>query len=283
MTEHRNDGRGKRDVVLTTGANSGIGLATAIELARAGYRSVGSVRSEEKATKVRAAAKDAGVTVETVLLDVTDADACDAVLDEIGAYLYGLVNNAGYGMTGAVEDVTDEEARALLETMVIAPMRLARLALPGMRRAGRGRIVNVSSIMGLVTTPLTGWYQSAKHALEAVSDALRVEVAADGIHVALVEPGGFRTSIWEDMERDIEKRGDSRFGTAYRRSQQGMRASSPIMGEPRQCARVITTAISTRHPRPRYLVGMDARALATMDRFTPTALKDRITRIALGL
>jgi NAD(P)-dependent dehydrogenase (short-subunit alcohol dehydrogenase family) len=271
------------DVVLTTGANSGIGLATVIELARAGYRSVGSVRSQDKAAKVARAAKNAGVKVETVLLDVTDADACDAVLDDIGADLYGLVNNAGYGMTGAIEDVTDEEARDLIETMVIAPMRLARLALPGMRKAGRGRIVNVSSIMGLVTTPLGGWYQGAKHALEAVSDALRVEVAGDGIHVALVEPGGFRTSIWEDMERDIQRRGESRFGSAYRRSQQGMKLSSPIMGEPRQCARVIANAISSRHPRPRYLVGMDARALAAMDRFTPTPLKDRITRIALGL
>jgi len=271
------------DAVLTTGANSGIGLATVIELARAGYRSIGSVRSPDKADAVERAAADAGVKVETVQFDVTDADACDAALDAIGTDLYGLVNNAGYGMTGAIEDVTDDEARHLIETMVIAPMRLARLVLPGMRGAGRGRIVNVSSIMGLVTTPLTGWYQGAKHALEAVTDALRVEVAGDGIHVALVEPGGFRTSIWEDMERDIERRGDSRFGAAYRRSQQGMKLSSPVMGEPLQCAKTIATVISTRHPRPRYLVGMDARALATMDRFTPTALKDRITRIALGL
>ncbi|HEY2815084.1 MAG TPA: SDR family oxidoreductase [Acidimicrobiales bacterium] len=283
MTNARSTSDGKRDVVLTTGANSGIGLATVIELARAGYRSVGSVRSEAKATEVQRAADAAGVEVETVLLDVTDADGCDAVLDEIGTDLYALVNNAGYGMTGAVEDVTDDEARHLMETMVIAPMRLARLALPGMRRARRGRIVNVSSIMGLVTTPLTGWYQASKHALEAVSDALRIEVAGDGVHVALVEPGGFRTSIWEDMERDIQQRGDSRFGTAYRRTQQGMRLSSPIMGEPRQCAKVIAGAVSSRHPRPRYLVGVDARALATMDRFTPTALKDRVTRLALGL
>lgn len=271
------------DAVLTTGANSGIGLATVIEIARAGYRSIGSVRSEDKAAKVKRAAKDAGVKVETVLLDVTDADACDAMLDDIGADLYGLVNNAGYGMTGAIEDVTDDEARQLIETMLIAPMRLARLVLPGMREARRGRIVNVSSIMGLVTTPLTGWYQGAKHALEAVTDALRVEVAGDGIHVALVEPGGFRTSIWEDLERDIEKRGDSRFRTAYRRSQQGLKLTTPIMGEPRHCAKVIRAAISSRHPRPRYLVGMDARGILALGRYTPTALKDRVTRIALGL
>ena len=120
--------------VLTTGANSGIGLATALELARRGFRSVGSVRSEEKADVLAKAAAEAGVEVETVLLDVTDAERCRAVM--AGLELYGLVNNAGYGVTGAVEDVDDDEARQLLETMVVAPMRLARLALPGMRERG---------------------------------------------------------------------------------------------------------------------------------------------------
>src|SRR3954467_14192444 len=162
--------------VLTTGANSGIGLACALEVARKGYRSVGSVRSESKAEVVHKAAADAGVEVETVLLDVTDAARCEAVIDEIGP-LYGLVNNAGYGVTGAVEDVPDEEARAVLETMVLAPMRLARLALPAMRETHSGRIVNVSSIMGRTTVPFAGWYAASKHALEAVTDALRNEVA----------------------------------------------------------------------------------------------------------
>src|SRR3954451_3468383 len=161
--------------VLTTGANSGIGLACALEIARKGYRSIGSVRSEAKADAVHKAAADAGVQVETVLLDVTDAARCAAVIDEIGP-LYGLVNNAGYGVTGAVEDVSDDEASAVIDTMVLAPMRLARLAIPGMRAAGSGRIVNVSSIMGRTTMPLAGWYAASKHALEAVSDALRIEV-----------------------------------------------------------------------------------------------------------
>src|SRR4051812_42384910 len=122
--------------VLTTGANSGIGLETAIELARRGYRSIGSVRSEEKADVVATAASEAGVSVETVLLDVTDADACARVLRALP--LYGLVNNAGYGGTGAVEDVDDDEVRRMLETMLVAPMRLARLALPSMRERGGG-------------------------------------------------------------------------------------------------------------------------------------------------
>jgi len=269
--------------VLTTGANSGIGLATVIELAKRGYRSIGSVRSEAKADVVHKAAAEAGVTVETVLLDVTDADACAAVIDDLDVDLYALVNNAGYGMTGAIEDVTDDDAHHLFETMVFAPMRLARLVLPGMRTAKRGRIVNVSSIMGRTTTPLTGWYQGAKHALEGTSDALRLEVAGDGVFVVLVEPGGFKTNIWEDLERDIDKRGDSRFGSAYRRTQQAMMLSSPIMGEPSQCAKVIANAVSSRRPRARYLVGIDAMALATVDRFTPTMLKDRVVRLTLGL
>ena len=269
--------------VLTTGANSGIGLATVIEVARRGFRSFGSVRSTAKADIVHKAAADAGVEVETVLLDVTDSEACRAVIDDLDVDLYGLVNNAGYGMTGAIEDVTDEEAHHLFETMVFAPMRLSQLVLPAMRAAGRGRIVNVSSIYGITTTPLTGWYQGAKHALEAASDALRLEVAGAGIHVVLVEPGGFKTSIWEDLEHDIEKRGDSRFGGAYRRTQQLMKLSSPIMGQPQQCAKVIARALSAGRPRARYLVGVDAMALAATDRFTPTALKDRVIRLTLGL
>src|SRR3954466_9212713 len=219
------------ETVLTTGANSGIGLSCVLEIAKRGYRSVGSVRSEAKADDVQKAAAEAGVQVETVLLDVTDAARCEAVVDELGP-LYGIVNNAGYGVTGAVEDVPDAEARAVLETMGLAPMRLARLALPAMRERGTGRIVNVSSIMGRTTTPLTGWYQASKHALEAVSDALRIEVAGAGVKVVLVEPGGFKTAIWEELEGDVERRSDSRFGTAYRRSLQMMKLAEPVMGDP---------------------------------------------------
>src|SRR5438034_2389680 len=145
------------ETVLTTGANSGIGLATAIELAKRGFHSVGSVRSEEKARHVAAAAEEAGVTVDTVLLDVTDADACARVVEELRPF--GLVNNAGLQITGAVEEISDDDARSALETMLVAPARLARLAIRHMRLAGRGRIVNVSSIYGVATTPLTGWYQ----------------------------------------------------------------------------------------------------------------------------
>ena len=270
--------------VLTTGANSGIGLSTVLEVARRGFRSVGSVRSDAKAEVVQAAAAEAGVSVETVLLDVTDADACARAISGLPP-LYGLVNNAGYALTGAIEDVGDEEAHRLFETMVHAPMRLARLALPGLRADGGGRIINISSIAGLATAPFAGHYTGAKHALEALSDALRMEVAGDGVKVVLVEPGGFKTGIWEDFERDIGRREDdgTRHGGAYRRSLQAQRMMTPIMGSPEGCAKVIADALTTSSPRSRYLVGIDAQALLLAQRLTPTFVKDRVVRYTLGL
>src|SRR6266849_7581607 len=152
--------------VLTTGAGTGIGLATVIELSRRGFDSVGAVRSQAKARAVSRAAHKAGVKVRTVMLDVTDAQQCEQAVDDLKPY--GLVNNAGVSASGAIEDVRDEDARLAFETMVLGPRRLARLAAPHMRAQGEGRIVNISSIYGL-TTPLTGWYQASKHALEALS------------------------------------------------------------------------------------------------------------------
>ena len=267
--------------MLTTGANSGIGLATAIELARRGFRSVGSVRSREKAEIVAAAAGRAGVAVETVMLDVTDGDQCARVIDAIRPY--GLVNNAGYPAAGAIQDVDDLEVRRILETVVIAPMRLARLALRHMEANGGGRIVNVSSVYGRIATPLSGWYQAAKHALEAASDALRVEVASTGVRVVVVEPGAFRTGIWEETARDMRRRPGARYGEAYRRSLTGMRRTQRLMGDPATVAAVIARAMTARRPRARRLVGNDARLLVLIDRLAPTALKDRIERLMLGL
>jgi NAD(P)-dependent dehydrogenase (short-subunit alcohol dehydrogenase family) len=269
--------------VLVTGANSGIGLATTLELSRRGFASIGSVRSKAKAKVVRDAAREAGVEVDTIQLDVTDAAACARALD--GLELYGLVNNAGYALTGAIEDIGDDEAHLLFETLVFAPMRLARIALPVMRERGGGRIVNVSSIAGLVSSPLAGWYTGAKHALEALTDALRIEVARDGVQVVLIEPGGFKTGIWEDMARDIERhdQAGSRNTSAYERSLQLQRLIEPIMGSPDQCARVIAGAIEARSPRDRYLVGIDAQAMRLGDRLTPNLIQDRVLRLVLGL
>lgn len=270
-----------RRTVLTTGANSGIGLATAIALARAGFDSVGSVRSAAKGGAVRRAAAEAGVEVRTVLLDVRDEAACARVLGRLRPF--GVVNNAGFSATGAVEDVPDAEAREAFETMVLAPMRIARLALPHMRRAGGGRVVNISSIYGLTTTPLSGWYQGCKHMLEALSDALRVEVAGSGVKVVLVEPGGFDTGIWPAARGDLAGRGGSAYATAYRRLERAIRLGRPLMGEPAEVARVVVSAMRSRRPRNRYLVGADAQAAALYGRLMPEPVRDRLARLTLGL
>jgi NAD(P)-dependent dehydrogenase (short-subunit alcohol dehydrogenase family) len=271
----------KAQTALVTGANSGIGLATVIELARRGLHAVGSVRSPAKARAVHAAARKEGVDVDTVILEVSDARACRRVIDSLQPY--AIVNNAGISNLGAVEDVGDAQVRDQLEIMLIAPMRLARLAIPHMREHGGGRIVNVSSVYGLMTTPMSGWYQASKHALEAVSDALRMEVARDGIRVILIEPGGFDTGIWEQSRQAADSRGDSRYATAYDRTLQGVRLARPIMGNPKSVAKVITGAVTSKRPKARYLIGPDAQLARLYTTVVPESVRDRLARVSLGL
>ncbi len=267
--------------VLVTGANSGVGLATVIHLAHLGFRSVGSVRSRTKSAHVHEAADNAAVRVETVVLDVTDADRCQSVINRLRPW--ALVNNAGYSGIGAIEDVTDEEIRQQLETMVVAPMRLARLALPHMRALGQGRVVNVSSIYGLTTTPFSGWYQACKHALEATSDALRVEVARDGIKVILIEPGGVKTGIWAEMEAELTRRAGSPYEKEYRRVLGLLSPYKIVMVRPEAVAKVIGKTLITSSPRARYLVGRDAQGVAAAQCLIPTRARDRVTRLLTGL
>lgn len=270
-----------RRTVVVTGANSGLGLASVVAVAKAGFHAVGTVRSDEKAEVVARAAADAGVEVATRLLDVTDADGCAGVIEELRPW--GLVNNAGVGTAGAIEDVDDDEARRILEIMVIAPMRLARLAIPHQRAQGGGRTVNISSVYGFASTPLTGWYQGAKHALEGLTDALRMEVAGDGIGVVLVQPGGFETNIWREVDAITETRAGSRYETSYQRSQRVTDIWRHFMGSPDEVAGVVLKALEARRPRARYLVGRDALVISAAEKVGARPLVDRLTRLTLDL
>ena len=149
--------------------------------------------------------------------------------------------------------------------------------------AGQGRVVNVSSIYGLTTTPFSGWYQASKHALEAVSDALRLEVARDGIKVVLIEPGGVKTQIWEEMEADVGRRAESLYEAQYRRVLALLAPYRALMIGPETVARVIGNALTTRAPRARYLVGWDAEGVAVAQALVPTVVKDRVSRLLSGL
>jgi NAD(P)-dependent dehydrogenase (short-subunit alcohol dehydrogenase family) len=256
--------------VLVTGCSSGIGRATAERLARAGWTVYASARRVESLEGLEGC--------RTLQLDITDDEsmraAVDAIEREHGA-VGVLVNNAGYSQSGAVESVTIDEARRQLETNVLGLMRLTQLVLPGMRRQGSGRIVNVSSMGGRLTFPGGGWYHASKHALEALSDALRFEVEGFGIDVVVIQPGLIRTGFAEAAVGSIAVDPDD----AYARFNQAVGAATAgayegglarvLGGGPDTVARAIERAISARRPRTRYRVTASARLFLTLRRLLP--------------
>lgn len=271
---------------LITGANSGLGLAGVLALARSGLRAVGTVRTPEKARQVAAAAEAAGLPIETRILDVTDPAGCKEVIEDVRPDV--LVNNAGSTCYAPVTDVMEEEARHQLETAVFAPIRLARLAIPHMQDRGWGRIVQISSVAGKVTYPLMGWYQAGKHAMEALSDALRLEVAGSGVRVVVVAPGGFRSGISEDMADVAHRYRGSKYATAFRRLDLGFTLVQPFWTDAERVAEVIATAATAEEPKGRYVVGRDAQATLLANRLLEhfggaIELRDKAVRRLIGL
>ena len=272
--------------VVVTGANSGIGLATVLELAGAGYDVIGTVRSAEKADHVRDEALARGLVVRSVLCEVTDAASVERAFAEVAAMTDGgpwaVVNNAGFVQAGAVEEVGDDAAREQLEVNLLAPARICRAVLPSMRERGDGRIVNISSIAGRVSFPFMGWYDASKHALEALSDSLRMEVAQFGVKVILVEPGSFGTSVWAEGESRLPVTADSPYAASYSRS--GLiTANTGYLPDPVWVARTVRLALATPMPMARYLIGVDAVGATILDRVTPTVVTDWVKGVATGV
>lgn len=270
--------------VVVTGANSGIGLTTALELAAAGYDVVGTVRSAGKAAALADAAADRGVDVRAVHCDVADAESTEKAFAEIEAEaeIWGVVNNAGLAQAGAIEDVDDDAVRYQLEVNLVAPARIARLVLPGMRERGDGRIVNTSSVAGRISLPLMGWYCASKHALEAMTDALRIEAAPYGVRVSLVEPGSFGTGIW-DGARYPDDAATTAYADAYARARRTTTAGSALMPDPVWVARTVRLALGSPVPLARYLVGADAVGGVLAERLVPTAVTDLVKGVATGV
>jgi NAD(P)-dependent dehydrogenase (short-subunit alcohol dehydrogenase family) len=264
-------------IVLVTGASSGIGRATALELLRAGHTVYGGARRVESLDPVSASGGHA------LAMDVTDdADlerVVRTILDQEGR-LDVLVNNAGFGLYGAAEDVPLDQARYQLEVNLFGPARLVQLVLPQMRERRSGTIVNVSSMGGEIAFPLGAWYHASKHALEAYSDALRQEVKRFGVDVVLIQPGLIKTEfggVTSNGVREISGHG------AYRELAEGLAKSTDAIydtsskaSEPSVVASTIRKAVETARPRPRYPVGYMARPLLTLNRFLPARLFDRV-------
>jgi NAD(P)-dependent dehydrogenase (short-subunit alcohol dehydrogenase family) len=271
----------ERRTVLTTGANSGIGLATVLEIAERGHRSIGTVRSAAGIETVEREARKRGVVVATERLDVNDAEAGAEVMDRVRPDV--LVNNAGYALFGAVESTPEEDARLLFETLVFSSVRLARLALPHMRESGWGRILFMSSLFGRVAAPPLGWYAAAKHAIEGIADVMRMEVARDGVRVVVLEPGGIRSPMLDKAREKSEPLEAENYARSHRIAGARLDQTDLFRADPVAVARVVVEALEARNPQARYLVGPDAQIIGRLSPMIPTWLSDRVTRLVQGL
>jgi NAD(P)-dependent dehydrogenase (short-subunit alcohol dehydrogenase family) len=279
--------RGVR-TVLVTGSSTGIGRATALRLDRAGWRVFAGVRREEDAQSLRAEASD---RLTSVMLDVTSAEQIAAAAELIGGELGGtgldgLVNNAGVAIPSPLETIPIEELRHQIEVNLTGQVAVTQAVLPQIRGA-RGRIVFISSIGGRIAFPLSGAYHAAKFGLEAVGDVFRQELRRWGISVSIVEPGTIDTPIWhrgeqkaDELEHPVR---EELYGEAIASYRKVVRQLAERGIPPEKVAATIEAALSARRPKPRYLVGADAKVQARVKPFVPTRIFDRVIARVMNL
>ena len=266
-------------VILVTGASSGIGFDAAEAFARQGHRVYAAARRVERMEPLKA------LGVVPLRMDVTDEASLEEgvrmVLEAEGR-IDALVNNAGYGYFGAIEKVPLEEARRQLEVNVFGLARLCQLVIPSMRAQGSGRIVNISSVAGKAVLYFGGWYHVSKFSVEALSDALRMELKPFGIDVSMIEPGGIKTN-WGIIAAD--HLAESSKGTPYEaeglREAETMRKaySMRLLSKPSVVTRAISKAVNSRRPRARYRVGFGAGTLLFLHAILPTRWWDALFRL----
>jgi len=273
--------------VLVTGCSSGIGRATADLLRSRGWTVVPTARTEEDLDILR----NEGYT--PVRLDLADEDsvltAAEQTLNLFDGRLGGLVNNAGFALAGAMEDVSRDALRHQMEVNFIGVQDLTNRLIPTLRQQGYGRIVNVSSVYGRIVAPLVGSYCASKYALEAATDALRLELWSTGIGVSLIEPGSIITEFRNNAAAVAAEQlnaEESRFGETYDRkiTRKKKRKSKPnfLRRPPSEVAAKILHALESAHPRRRYGVTPAAPLVAFLRRFAPDALLDAALRRQVG-
>lgn len=260
--------------VLVTGASSGMGKAAAVKLLAEGYAVYAVARRVERMRDLA----ELGAVV--VAVDVTNEQDVVGVVERITAERGGidvLVNNAGFGLYGAMEDIPLDEARYQFEVNLFGLARLTQLVLPGMRQRGAGKIVNISSMGGKIYTPLGAWYHATKHALEGWSDCLRLELAPLGIDVIVIEPGLIDTEFADVVSGPmLERSGAGVYATLARRVADGTRKNyAGGATPPSVIADVIAKAIVARRPRTRYVAGKYAKMLMSMRKWLGDRVYDR--------
>jgi NAD(P)-dependent dehydrogenase (short-subunit alcohol dehydrogenase family) len=277
--------------VLITGASTGIGAVCALQLAARGYRVFAGVRNTQDGETLAARASG---NLQPILLDVTDnamiTEASSGISDALGgAGLIGLVNNAGIVMAGPLEFLPISALEQQLAVNVLGQVAVTQAFLPLLRQE-QGRVIMMGSIAGRVATPFTGAYAASKHALEAITDALRVELQPWNIKVAIVEPGVIETPIWEKSEATAQALAENYpaecwelYGEQLAAYREVIVARSQQSTAPEKVADAVTHALSAARPKTRYLVGGDARLLASVRRWLPDKIRDWLIAKNLGL
>jgi NAD(P)-dependent dehydrogenase (short-subunit alcohol dehydrogenase family) len=251
-------------IAVVTGTSTGIGFATALHLARAGFRVFAGMRNLEKAGPLRAAASDAGLALEVVELDVDSTSSVTRAFADVekAGPVAVLVNNAGIGAAAPLELVPEAEHRQLFETNYFGAIRCIQAVLPGMRERRRGAIANVTSVVGLFATPNQIPYSAAKWALECAGEALAHELFRFGVRVVNVEPGVIMTNIFENSAASTRYVKTSPYQPLMRRSGKMYSAGFRVAAQPQQVADAILEAITTPNYRLRWPVGGDAQGFA---------------------
>jgi len=275
------------NTVLITGCSSGIGLCVAEELHARGYRVIATARNTDDVAML----KQRGL--ESMQLDVTDEDsmdkAIDSILDMTGGKLYALFNNAAYGQTGAVEDIPTDVLREQFNTNLFGWHSLTRRVIPIMRAQGYGRIIQNSSVLGLIVLPFRGPYNASKFALEGLSDTLRLELAGSNIFVSLIEPGPIRSRFRDnalimfkkniDAENSVHR--DKYIAMQSRLKKEG--DAMPFTLPPEAVLKRVIHALESRSPQPRYYVTIPTYLFGTLRRLLPFRWLDWVLlRISSG-
>ncbi len=258
--------------ILITGCSSGIGFDAAIALKNRGHRVIASCRKMADVERLQQ------LGLETIQLDVNNEDSIatgfQLVLEKTGGHLDVLINNAGYGQAGALEDVPRSALIAQFNTNVFGLMELTRRAIPVMRAQGYGRIINISSVLGFISMPFRGAYNASKYAVEGLCDTLRLELGPAGIHVITIEPGPidsrFRDHVVDDSTKclDLER---SYFKQQYKRMQTSFKAQKA-----EAVVHKLIHAIESKSPKPKYLVTTPTYLFMVLKRILSVRLLDRL-------
>ena len=289
MASNREQHNGR--IALITGGTDGLGRAAAVMLAERGYRVFAGGRNAERIAALQQLANERKLPLTAMELDVCDDASVDRAITEIessAGTVDVLVNNAGIAIAAVMEEITLADLRRQFETNYFGLVRMAQRVLPEMRQKLSGRIINMSSIAGKLTSPLFGPYSSSKHAVEAISDAMRLEVYPFGIQVVLIEPGYIHTSMSRNAGELSSAYAKGAEQSPYKAVYQGFlnawgKTTKSSHYTPEDCARVVVRAIEDDPPRARYAVTREAKIGILARRLLPDRVMDRQLRKAMGI